>query len=107
MCNKYIYIFLISILIASFSQVILKIGASKKNIYLNKYSIIGYSLMLISTLFTLIAYKGVKLTTGAMLQSLSFAFVSVLSVLILKEKIDKRKILAILIIVLGIIVYSF
>lgn len=36
----YIVLFVLSILIASFSQIILKKGAEQKNIYINKYTII-------------------------------------------------------------------
>lgn len=101
-----ILLFICSILIASFSQIILKIGSNKKNIYINKYTIIGYSLMLISTIFTLVGYKGVELTTGAILQVLSFIFVPILSVLFLKEKINKKSIIGMIIMLLGIVIYS-
>lgn len=62
MSKVYLLLFLLSILIASFSQIILKKGADQKNIYINKYTIVGYSLMILSTLLTLIGYKGVDLT---------------------------------------------
>lgn len=106
MNSLYIILFIISVLIASFSQIILKKGAMQKNIYINKYTIIGYLLMIISTLFTLIAYKGVNLSLSQMLQSLSFIFVTILSYLFLKEKIKKKTIIGLILVVIGILVYS-
>ena len=103
---KYIVLFIMSILIASFSQIILKKGACQGNIYINKYTICGYTLMIISTFFTLIGYKGVTLSLGQILQSLSFIFVIILSKLFLKEKISKKQVIGIIIIIIGIIVYS-
>lgn len=102
----YILLFIASIFIASFSQVILKKGAAVKNIYINKYTIVGYTLMLISTVFTLVGYRGVELTLGAVLQSLSFVFVPFFSYFLLKEKLDKRTVLGITVIIIGIIIFS-
>lgn len=102
----YISMFVISILIASFSQILLKKGAELKNIYINKYTIVGYSLMALSMVFTLIGYKGVDLTMSGILQGLSFIFVPILSIYLLKEKINKTTIIGILFIIAGIVIYS-
>lgn len=102
----YIVFFVLSILIASISQIILKKGSGQKNIYINKYTIIGYTLMIISTFFTLIGYKGVNLTLSGILQALSFIFVPVLSYIYLKEKINKKTIFGIMLIIFGIAIYS-
>lgn len=106
MNNYYIIMFIISIFIASYSQILLKKGASKENKYINKYTIVGYSLMIISTLFTLLAYKGVNLSFSQIIQSMSFIFVVILSRIILKEKISKRNILGMFLIIIGMIIYS-
>lgn len=102
----YILLFVLSIVIASFSQIILKKGAEEKNIYINKFTIVGYTLMVISTLFTLVGYKGVNLTLSGILQGLSFVFVPIFSLIFLKEKINKKTIIGIVVIILGIIIYS-
>lgn len=102
----YILMFVSSILIASFSQILLKKGAKEKNIYINKYTIIGYTLMVVSMLFTLIGYKGVNLTMSGILQGLSFIFVPLLSVFFLKEKLNKNTIIGIIFIIMGIVIYS-
>lgn len=106
MNNLYIILFVISVLIASYSQILLKKGAMKKNIYINKYTIIGYFLMLLSTLFTLYAYKGVNLSLSQMLQSLSFLFVTIFSYFLLKETITKKTMIGIILILVGIVIYS-
>lgn len=62
--------------------------------------------MIISTLCTLIGYKGVNLTLSGILQGLSFIFVPIFSLLMLKEKINKQTIIGIIVIILGIVVYS-
>lgn len=62
--------------------------------------------MIISTICTLIGYKGVDLSLSGVLQGLSFVFVPIFSLLILKEKIDKQTIVGIIVIILGIVVYS-
>lgn len=102
----YILLFVCSIMIAAYSQILLKKGAGKKNIYLNRYTIIGYAIMIISTLFTLIAYKKINLSLGQVLQSLSFIFVLLLSHFILKENINKKQIIGIAVIIVGIIVFN-
>lgn len=98
--------FILSILIASFSQIILKKGAEQKNIYINKYTIVGYTFMIISTVLTLIGYRGVNLTVSGILQSLSFIFVPILSYIFLKEKINRTITFGIFIIIVGIIIFS-
>lgn len=62
--------------------------------------------MIISTFCTLIGYKGVDLTLSGILQGLSFVFVPIFSFFILKEKINKQTTLGIIVIILGIIIYS-
>ncbi len=102
----YLLLFLISILIASYSQILLKKGALQKNIYINKYTIAGYLLMVLSTLFTLVGYKGISLSLSQMLQALSFITVAIFSYIFLKEKVTKRMIIGTLFICIGIIVYA-
>lgn len=101
-----ILLFVISVLIASYSQIILKKGAEQKNIYINRYTILGYSLMVISTVLTLIGYKQVSLTLSGIIQTLSFVFVPIFSYIFLKKKIEKRTILGIAIIICGIVIYT-
>lgn len=102
----YLGLFLMSILIASYSQILLKKGALEKNIYINKYTIVGYTLMVVSTLFTLVGYKGISLSLSQMLQALSFITVAIFSYIFLKEKVTKRMIIGTILICIGIIIYA-
>ncbi len=104
--NFYLILFILSILIASYSQILLKKGAGEKNIYFNKFTVIGYTLMILSTVCTLIGYKGVNLMMSGILQGLSFVFVPVFSYFMLKEKINRTTILGIVFILIGLVIYS-
>lgn len=108
---KYILIFLVSVLISSLSQVLLKISAEKEhsNIwqeYLNLRTIGAYGLFFISTLITVIAYKYVSLSMGAVLEASGYIFVTVFGMLILKEKVGKRKLIGLILILIGILVFN-
>lgn len=107
----YIGIFFLSVLVAAVSQVLLKKSAMKQYAhkwaeYLNPYVIIGYGLLFLSMFLTVIAYKGVDLKMGPVIESTSYFFVAVLSVIFLKEKINKRKALGLIVIILGVVVSS-
>ena len=102
----YVALLVLSILISAYSQILLKKGSKEKNIYLNKYTIIGYGIMLIATVLSFIALKYVNLSLSQILQSLSFIFVAILSLLLLKERISKKKIIGMVIIIVGIIIFN-
>lgn len=57
MVNKYMFLLVASVIVASLSQILLKKSASKAYTsvireYLNAYVIIGYGMMVLSTLLT-------------------------------------------------------
>lgn len=108
---RYIILFLFAVFISSCSQIILKQSAdkSKTNIikdYLNMSVIIAYILFFSATLFTTFAYRYIPLSLGSILESSSYIFVSVMGYFILKENIKRRKLLGIIIIFVGIIVFN-
>ena len=108
---KYMMIFIASVFISSVSQTILKTSAnqqyeSKIKEYLNPKVIIAYGIFFISSLVSVVAYKGVPLSFGPILESSGYIFVSLLGFFVLHEKIGKRKLLGLAIIILGIVVYS-
>lgn len=107
----YILIFLCSVLISSISQVLLKSSANKEHgnalkEYLNPKVIIAYGMFFLATLITILAYKYVPLSLGGILESSGYIFVAVLSYFFLHEKISKRKMLGLGIILLGILVFN-
>lgn len=108
---KYIILFLISVFISSASQILLKKSAGKtyENIikeYLNFPVILAYSLFFCSSLLTVLAYKYVPLSMGPILEATGYLWVAVLGFFFLKEKINKKKIMGLCVIVLGIIIFN-
>lgn len=98
--------------ISAVSQVILKKAAmktydSKIAEYMNFPVIFAYTLFLLTTLMCVIAYKVVPLSFGPVLESTSYLYVTVFGVLFFKEKVTKKKLLALALILAGIAVYAF
>lgn len=107
----YVMIFVGSVFISSVSQVLLKSSSGRKydNIlqeYLNVKVIGAYGMFFLSSLITIMAYKGVPLSMGPILEASGYIFVTVLSYLFLHEKVSKRKIIGLATILIGIVVFS-
>ncbi|NLW48412.1 MAG: EamA family transporter [Firmicutes bacterium] len=110
MLNKYVGIFLLSVFIASCAQIILKTSADAehKNFireYLNLRVISAYTILLASTILTIMAYRGVELKKGPILESTGYVFVLFLSWMLLQEKITINKIVGTLLIISGIFIF--
>ena len=102
---------LLGTFISSLAQVWLKGAAIKKynnlkDEYFNKSVIAAYSVFIISTLLSVYAYKVIPLSMGAVLESTSYFYVTIFGAYFFKERITTRKIVALLLIVIGIVVYS-
>ena len=107
----YVVVFLTSVFVASVSQIILKKSANKTyenklQEYLNVPVILAYALVFGSSLLTVLAYKGVPLSLGPILDASGYIWVSVLGAIFSKEHISKKKVLGMAIIILGIIVFN-
>jgi len=107
----YVAIFLVSVFISSVSQIILKKSANKTyenklQEYMNFPVITAYGLFFGSSLLTVLAYKGVPLSLGPILEATGYIWVAILGFVFLKEKISKKKILGMAIIIAGIIVFN-
>ena len=101
----------IALIIAAFAQIMLKRAAAVKHQspigdYLNPTVIAAYFLMFITTFITIYSYKVLPLSLGAVLGSMSYIYVTALSVRLLNEKITRRKIFALALIIVGVIVFS-
>ncbi len=108
--NKHILLMFGSVIISSVSQILLKMSAKKEyssllKEYLNPLVIIGYALMVVSTLTTIAAYRGMEYKNGPIIESLGYIIVMVLCYFVLKEKVSKRKILGYILILLGVILF--
>ncbi len=107
----YAMIYLAGIIISAFAQVLLKKSADTKreNIikeYLNVKTICSYLVFFIATLLSVFAYKYLPLSYGPILGTLEYIFVAILGYLLLKEKIKRKKLVGLLIVLIGVFIYS-
>ncbi len=107
----YALILLFGVFISAVSQVMLKKSANKKydsriKEYLNPLVIFAYLIFFMATLLSIVAYKGIPLSMGPVLEATSYIYVTVFGVKIFKEKLGKKKIIALLLIITGIMIYS-
>ncbi len=110
MVNRYIACMLVSVAVASLSQILLKKSTFCKyssviREYVNPYVVGGYCLLLVSMLMTVYAYSGVDYKNGPVIESLGNVYVLILSRLFFKERISRRKVVGIACIMLGIAVF--
>lgn len=73
--------------------------------YLNPWVIVGYGMMVVSMLVTILAYRGLEYKNGPVIESVGYLLVMFLSAVFFKEKITKKKIIGNAIILLGIFVF--
>lgn len=104
-------IFIFGVFISSVSQILLKKSAqveygSKIKEYLNPIVIFAYIIFFGATLCSVLAYTKIPLSFGPILESAGYIFVAILSRLFLKERITKKKLIGLSIIIIGIIIYS-
>jgi drug/metabolite transporter (DMT)-like permease len=110
--NKAVYMlfFAFCVFVSSCSQILLKKSANKKHkgikVFINVETIAGYSIFFIVTLVNIVLYKQIDLSSGALLESLSYIFVPALSWFFFREKLKQNQIIGILFIVMGIIVFA-
>lgn len=106
-----VWILVLSVFIASCSQIILKSSAGQEHEnmlkeYLNVRVVTGYGMMVLSTILTIIAFRGLEYKYGPVIESLGYVFVMVLGNLYLKEKITKKKLAGNALILLGIFIFN-
>ncbi len=109
--NRYYIIYGLSVLIASISQVLLKISADKRydkrlNEIFNPFVLTGYTLFVTCTVLTVIAFKGVPLQMGPIIESLGYVFIMFLSRVMFNERITIKRLMGNGLIIIGIIVFS-
>lgn len=107
----YSLLLLFGVFISAVSQVLLKKEAAKEHSsfiaeYLNPAVITAYCMFLGSTLLSVFAYRGIPLSMGPVLEATSYIYVTFFGVKIFREKLDKKKLIALLLIIGGIAVYS-
>lgn len=107
----YSCVLLLGVFVSAISQVMLKKSAmkqyeSKIKEYMNPLVIIAYIMFVGTTFLSIIAYKGIPLSMGPILEVTSYIYVTFFGVKIFKEKLNSKKIIALALIIVGIVVYA-
>jgi len=107
----YMALAIFSVFIASVSQTLLKreSGRAHESLareYLNAGVLGGYGLLALSMLLTMFAYKKLPLSLTPAFESFSYIFVTIFGVTVFREKVTKKKLLALGVIIAGILVFS-
>ena len=107
----YSVVMLFGTFISAISQVLLKKAANKSyenkiKEYMNAPVIIAYSIFVAATFLGIFAYKVVPLSMGPILEATSYIYITIFGVTIFKEKITPRKVVALIMIIVGIVIYS-
>lgn len=107
----YALINLLGVFVSAVSQVLLKKSALEQHEsavgeYLNPKVVFAYVLFVAATLLSTIAYKGIPLSMGPLLDATGYLYVTAFGVLIFHERINRQKIIALVLILAGIAVYS-
>ena len=106
-----VFILLTAIFLGSISQVILKKSTFKHydsviKEYMNAPVILAYSIFFIANIMTVFSYKAVPLSLGMALETTSYLYITFFGVVIFKEKLTKKKIFSLILIIFGILVYA-
>lgn len=106
-----VLILLASVLVASISQIILKVSANREHEsrireYLNPLVITAYIMLLGSTVLTMLALRHLPLSHQPLYESASYIFVSVMGFFLLKERFTKKKLIGLSLILAGIFIFS-
>lgn len=107
----YVGLALFGVFISGVSQVMLKKSASQEHEssakeYLNPLVVFAYILFVVATLLSTLAYKVIPLSMGPILDATGYIYITAFGILIFKERFNMRKILALALILIGIVVYS-
>ena len=105
-------ILLLGVFISSISQVMLKKASLKKydnflQEYLNPLVLGAYVIFFGTAFLSIFAYKVIPLSLGPALEATSYIYITFFGVVIFKEKLTKKKFFPLILIVAGILIYSF
>lgn len=107
----YAGIFMLGVFISAISQVLLKKSAvcehgSVVGEYVNANVIIAYAMFSVAIFTSMYAYQVIPLSMGAVLESSSYFYVTLFGALFFGERITRRKVIGLIFILSGMIVYS-
>lgn len=109
--HLYAGLLLLGVFLSAISQVMLKKAtlrqySSKLREYLNPLVIVAYTIFVGTTFLSIYAYKGIPLSMRPVLGATSYVYVTVFGVTIFKERLNKRKLVGLALIIAGIVIYS-
>ncbi|MCR5155929.1 MAG: multidrug ABC transporter [Butyrivibrio sp.] len=110
MINVFFIIMIFAELLASTSQILLKKSAQKEypsfiKEYLNILVIGGYGLLVLSMVLSIFCYGGLGYMGVVVMEPMAYIMVMILSRIVFKEKITPRKIIGVVLILTGIVVF--
>ncbi len=106
-----IVILLFMTFIASIAQILLKKSAlrphtSRIKEYFNAYVLMAYTLIFATMMSLIYVYKFIPLSLGPIIESTGYIFVSILGYFYLGERMNQKKMVGIIVIILGVIIFS-
>ncbi len=108
--NVYFFLMILAELIASSSQMLLKLSAQKEypsfiREYLNFLVIGGYGLLVVSMIISIFCYDGLGYMGVVVMEPIGYIIVMIMSRVFFKEKFTNRKLLGMCLILGGILVF--
>jgi drug/metabolite transporter (DMT)-like permease len=110
---KYYMIAMLAVFVTAISQILLKLGAEHHEgrdtllrVYLNRKTIGGYVLLFMVTILNTYAFREIHLKMAVVFQPMTFLSVVVLSFWLLDERLSRRQLAALGVIVLGMAVFN-
>jgi multidrug transporter EmrE-like cation transporter len=102
---------LVGTFISSVSQVMLKKSAGKNygsrmKEYLNPLVITAYILFFAATLLSVLAYRSIGLSTGAILETSGYIYITIFGLIFFREKLTPRKLAALGLIISGTVIFT-
>ncbi len=99
------------VFISGISQVMLKKSAMREHDsalkeYLNPLVIVAYVIFVAATLLSVLAYRGMPLSMGSVIDATGYLWVTLFGVTVFHERFNAKKLAALALIIVGILVYS-
>lgn len=108
--NKYYFYGVLVVFVSCLSQILLKKAANKNTgirMIANMNVLLAYGILFVVMFInSRFIYRHITLGEISVIESFGYIFVPLLSFFILKEKIYKKEVLGIILIIVGIFVYS-
>jgi len=109
--STYVAVALVSVVISSLAQILLKKSSSEQRKhfifdYLNIKVITAYGMIFLCMILMIYAFTGMYYRYGAVIESLAYLLIMLFSRIFLGEKITRRRVLGNCVIVLGVIIFT-